>query len=313
MGIYDREYYRREGPSILGSFSERGHICKWLIGINVIMFVLQLVVPQQQHVVVVDEQEHALPPSSPFTDAFILDADKVLHGQIWRLLSYAFLHDPSSLMHLLFNMLFLWWFGSDVEDLYGPKEFLIFYLFAAVVGGMFFTLAWAGGLSESGRCLGASGAVTAVLVLCAIHYPTRIIYLFFMLPVPIWAFVVFSVAFDAFHFLSRAHTGVAVTVHLGGAAFAFAYYKRHWRLLPLWSQLRAWQQKLFRPKLRVYREEPRRPVSVASPPMPDVDDQLEARLDAILEKVARYGRNSLSESENQLLLRASEIYKRRRS
>ena len=42
MGIYDREYYRREGPSFLASFTERGRMAKWLILINVIVFVAQL-------------------------------------------------------------------------------------------------------------------------------------------------------------------------------------------------------------------------------------------------------------------------------
>jgi len=185
-------------------------------------------------------------------------------------------------------------------------------LLAAVLGGMFFTLAWMADLNF-GQCLGASGAVTAVLVLCAIHYPNRIIYLFFMIPVPIWVFVIFSVGLDAYHFVNRDNTGTAVSVHLAGAAFAFVYYKRHWRLLSLWSQLRAWQTQLFRPKLRVYREEPSQPVRVAAPAEPDVDEQLGAKLDAVLAKVARYGRNSLTESENRILLRASEIYKRRRS
>src|SRR5205823_14364285 len=125
--------------------------------------------------------------------------------------------------------------------------------------------------------------------------------------------VIFNVAGDAFIFLSRINTGPAVTVHLAGAAFAFVYYKRHWRLQPLWSQVRNWQRQLFRPKLRVYREEPPQPVPVAPLAAPDVDEHLEAKLDAILEKVARHGRQSLTESENQILLRASEVYKRRRS
>ena len=53
----------------------------------------------------------------------------------------------------------------------------------------------------------------------------------------------------------------------------------------------------------------------AAPPVlgPDVDEQLEAKLDAVLEKVARFGRGSLTEGENQILMRASEIYKKRRS
>src|SRR5580704_15943593 len=42
MGIYDREYYRREGPSFLSTFAAHGKICKWLVGINVVVFVLQI-------------------------------------------------------------------------------------------------------------------------------------------------------------------------------------------------------------------------------------------------------------------------------
>src|SRR5205807_5684432 len=106
---------------------------------------------------------------------------------------------------ILFNMVFLWWFGSDVEDLYGPREFLLFYLASAFLGGVAFVAARLLGFPGT-LSLGASGAVTAVLVLCAIHYPTRIIYLFFLIPVPIWLFVVFSVAMDAFTLLGHHQT-----------------------------------------------------------------------------------------------------------
>jgi membrane associated rhomboid family serine protease len=313
MGIYDREYYRKETPSYLGSFTERGRICKYLIVVNVAFFILQLVTlpPREERFAIIDGQP-AL-SNGPFTDALQLDADAVLHGQVWRLLTYAFLHSPASFMHILFNMLFLWWFGSDVEDLYGPREFVAIYLTAAVLGGLAFVLAWKMVPHQGAYCIGASGAVMAVLVLCAIHYPTRIIYLFFFLPVPIWLFVIFEVAQDAFGFLSGVPNGTAVSVHLAGAGFAFVYYHAHWRLMGAWTAVRNWQRQLFRPKLHVYQDEPRQPVPVAAPPSGDVDEQLEAKLDAVLEKVARYGKQSLSESENQILMRASEIYKRKRT
>jgi len=161
MGIYDREYYRREGPSFLGSFSDRGQICKWLIGINVVCFIIQLIT---QH------RPQFVPGPAPFTDALLLDASAVIHGQVWRLLTYAFLHEPVTNgipTHILFNMLFLWFFGSDVEDIYGPREFLTIYLTAAVLGGIAFVLAWAAGMGGQ-YCLGASGAVMSVMVLCAL-------------------------------------------------------------------------------------------------------------------------------------------------
>src|SRR5262249_40804542 len=129
MGIYDRDYYRRDGPSYLGSFMERGTVCKWLIGINVVVFILQMLTRTSG---VDPHTERFFQQEGFLTDALILNVDKVLHGQVWRLLTYAFLHDTGSIWHILFNMLFLWWFGRDVEDLYGPREFLVFYLVSAV-------------------------------------------------------------------------------------------------------------------------------------------------------------------------------------
>src|SRR6516164_4303448 len=99
MGIYDREYYRREGPSFLASFTERGRTAKWLILINVIVFVAQLLTKP------VDGSG-----AGWLTDWLLLDPSAVLHGQVWRLVTYAFLHDPVSIWHIVFNMLFLWWF-----------------------------------------------------------------------------------------------------------------------------------------------------------------------------------------------------------
>lgn len=338
MGIYDRDYYRREGPSFLGSFTG-GTVCKWLIGLNVAIFAIQLVaargldsVPLLGHFTEnFDLRTGALYGWSPVefrraypalssgrTDSEIREdflGPGVLQGQVWRLLSYAFLHHPGTLWHILFNMLFLWWFGRDVEDLYGSKEFLAVYLVSAVLGGVAYVLAQVAGVGGVLPCVGASGAVTAVLVLCALHYPNRTILLFFILPVPIWLLVVFQVAQDTFGFLSGSSGPTAVTVHLAGAAFAFLYHKKQWRLLNLLPSLGAWNRQRSRPRLRVVRpeEEDATPVTVAAPPASDLDEQLEAKMDAILEKMSRHGKESLTESERQILLRASEVFRKRRS
>jgi membrane associated rhomboid family serine protease len=304
MGIYDRDYYRREGPSFLASFSDRGKICKWLILANVICFVAQFLTPA------LGESDYGW-----FTNFFILNVDEVIHhGQVWRLLTYAFLHDTSSLWHILFNMLFLWWFGSDVEDLYGPREFLAVYLVSAVLGGAAFVLASLAGLGGE-LCLGASGAVTAVMVLCAVHYPRRIIYLFFLLPIPIWLLVVFNVARDLVGFLGFGGSNTAFSVHLAGAAFAFVYYKMNWRLLSVLPSPGAWRRRRSRARLRIYQEEeeePRTPLRVGAPADREVDEQLEARMDAVLQKVQDHGLESLSENERNILLKASEAIKRKR-
>src|SRR5262249_35661881 len=157
MGIYDREYYRREVSSFLDSFQLRGQVCKWLIVLNVLIFGIQLLTRQR------------FPPEGPivlfygpgsFTEALMLNTDAVLNGQVWRLITYAFLHDPGVglapghfYLHIIFNVWFLWLFGSEMEELYGSREFLAFYLAAALAGGLAFQAA--GAITGQKFCLGA--------------------------------------------------------------------------------------------------------------------------------------------------------------
>src|SRR6516165_5310817 len=183
MGIYDRDYYR-EGPSYLDSLIPSGLICKWLIALNVLIFIGQLIT---KPIPVGDFGHFQLTGAGWLTDALILNPQEVMHGQVWRLLTYAFLHSPDSWMHIVFNMLFLWWFGSDLEGIYGRREFLVFYLTAAFLGGCAYQ-AWALASGTLNPCLGASGAITALLVLCACHFPHRIVYVMFMVPLPLWLF-----------------------------------------------------------------------------------------------------------------------------
>jgi membrane associated rhomboid family serine protease len=318
MGIYDRDYVRREGPSFLGSIFERGTVCMWLIGINVVAFAIQMATRSVSPDGTVDQ---------PFTHGLDLDVQAVVFsGQLWRLLTHAFLHD--GIYHILFNMLFLWFFGRDVEDLYGPREFLAIYLVGALVSAFAFVGTSLPALLSYGinsAALGASGAVTAVLVIFAFHYPTRIIYVMFFIPVPIWLFVLVSVFMDGVGLLQQfgdkyasMHAGVAVAGHLGGAAFGFLYYKMHWHLSSFWPQFTNWKKRRSQPKLRVYREEdPPTPVSVtaaAPPSSPALEDEhLEAKMDAVLEKISREGKENLTESDKAILLKASEILRKKRS
>jgi membrane associated rhomboid family serine protease len=304
MGINDRDYVRKEGPSFLGAFVERGTICKWLIGINVAVFIVQLVTSDPG-------------ADGPFTQALLLDVNKVVfHGEVWRLITHAFLHTPRSVWHIIFNMLFLWWFGSDVEDLYGPREFLIFYLCAAVLAGVVFSAANLMGLGgDTG--LGASGAVLAVIVLCACHYPTRTIRLLFFFPMPLWVLVLIFIARDAYTLLSREETTVGVAAHLGGAAFGFLYYRMNWRISPLlqgwWPNMSSWRRRVVGPRLRVYHEEQPEPIRTAVASSTLEEDRIKVEMDAVLEKISRVGRSNLSESDLEVLQRASEILRRRRT
>src|SRR6516165_3924140 len=133
MGIYDRDYYRREGPSFLGTLTNRAPVCKWLIVINLVLFIAQLATLER------DAETHQITSLGAFTEALDLNAGQVLHqGQVWRLLTHAFLHSPTDIWHIVFNMLFLWWLGHELEEMYGSREFLTLYLLSAVVAGACF-------------------------------------------------------------------------------------------------------------------------------------------------------------------------------
>ncbi len=306
MGIYDRDYYRREGPSFLSSFSSRAPVCKWLILINVVIFFIQLATLHR------DAGTNLILGDGVVTEAFVLKPEAVLQGQVWRLLTYAFLHSPQNIFHIVFNMLFLWWMGNELEELYGSREFIALYLVSAVFAGLcYFGHSLA--LMRSG--LGASGAILALTVLFACHFPNRKVLLFFVIPIPIWLLVVFYVGYDFLAFVMKADTGTGVAGHLGGALFGYLYYKYHWRLTSFLTGLESWRKKRTRPQLRIFREEEATPVKVPArvPAEHEIDEHFEAKLDAVLEKMSLVGKDNLTESEKDILLKASEIYRRRRT
>lgn len=298
MGIYDREYYRDENSSFLGGLVGQGRVVNTLIIINVIALVVQIAT-----------QSHPGSVSGWFTDLFDIQPDKVIHGQVWRLLTGAFLHD-FGWAHIVFNMLFLWWGGSELENIYGPREFLAFYLSAAVIASVVYCATeLASGVVRP--ALGASGAVTAVMVVFAMHYPNRTVLLMWVIPVPLIVFVGLGVLQDTIGLLGRSANPVAFAAHLGGAAFGFLYYRNHWRVLNIVPNLSGFRLPKRQPRLRVYREDADDGVSpVRTPSGPD--EHLEAELDAVLAKVARHGKSSLTEREQTILMRASEVYRNRR-
>lgn len=314
MGIYDRDYYREESRGFFGGGSSRTRVCTTLIIINIVVFLIQLMTR---------ERMWRGWDAGWFTEALWLNAEAVTHGQVWRLITHAFLHSTTDPLHIIFNMLFLWWFGSAMEDIYGSKEFLAFYLTAALLAGLGYIFCILIELTPNANALGASGAVTAALVLFAMHYPHHTILLFFILPIPVWALVVFNVIQDTVGLFGGGDRPIAFAAHLTGAVFGFFYFRYQWRVLnwlPSFSRSRSERR---RPRLRVVRSEP-----VTSPPGDEgastdsgemgasvdrgVDEHLEAKLDAVLEKVAKHGQDSLNEEEREILFRASEIYKRRR-
>src|SRR5439155_15407755 len=105
------------------------------------------------------------------------------HGYVWQLVTATFIH--ADIYHILWNMIFLWMVGREMESFYGTRDFVALYVSAAVIS----TLGWAAVdayLHHNALMIGASGAIMAVVVIYALYYPHREILLFFVLPVEMW-------------------------------------------------------------------------------------------------------------------------------
>jgi membrane associated rhomboid family serine protease len=155
----------------------------------------------------------------------------VMHGWIFQLVTYSFVH--AGVLHILFNMLGLWMFGAQLESDWGQKRFLEFYFFC-VIGAALTTIAISytgvGGVVPSTPTVGASGGVLGILMAFGMLYGDREIMLF---PIPITIRAKYFVAGVAFITLVEAisasgagrGSNVAYIAHLGGLLFGFLYVK----------------------------------------------------------------------------------------
>jgi membrane associated rhomboid family serine protease len=282
MGIYDRDYerntYRREPGYHLGA--ER------MMTTNIILVTVGLFVVQ-------------LMAGPRYQNALALNADWFRQPwEAYRLLTYGFLHAPDDLWHIALNMLGLFFFGREVEMRYGRREYLLFYLMGIIVAGLVWTIAEIS-TGSNATAIGASGGVTAVVILFAFNFPYRTVLFMFFLPMPMWVAAVIFVGLDAYGAVNRSGN-VAFTAHLGGALFAFMYFQRGWRIerwLPDWSSLR--KRFRSRPKLRVVD--------------PDADESsTDSRVDKILIKIQEHGQDSLTYGERRILEQASREYQKKR-
>ncbi len=200
---------------------------------------------------------------------------------IWQPVTYAFLHSPDNLGHVLWNMLYLYFFGRMVEGAVGGSRFIFFYITAAVVAGLV-QLGLGLALGQHAVTIGASGAALAVLVAAATLQPHSQVILIFI-PVKLWVLAAILVAMDVFPLIRELQGAqsdhVAHLVHVVGAAYGFAMVRKRW----IWKDpLAEWERR-----------------KAESVQKKRVDD--DARMDAILAKISREGVGSLSRSEKAFL------------
>lgn len=171
-------------------------------------------------------------------DVFALHFFRSEYYKPWQFISYMFLHDPGNFFHILFNMFALWMFGSTLENLWGSKRFLIFYLICGVgaalvqMVALWYDIGQVETLFRQGYIgpeiyygnlniptMGASGAVMGIFAAFAFTFPNSQL-LILPIPFPIKAKYAMMglIALDLFGGFSNRTSGVAHFAHVGGAA-----------------------------------------------------------------------------------------------
>lgn len=240
----------------------------------------------------------------------------------WTIITYMFTH--MDFFHILFNMLFLYWFGQLIMEYLGSRKFVNIYVLGGLAGGFFFMLMYNLVPYYHGQLgvplLGASAGVSAIIVGAAALVPNHSFHLIFIGPVKIKYIAIFYVVFKSFAGLDGPNAGGELA-HLGGALVGYLYIMqlRKGNDIGGWiSGFLDWTKGLFerKPKIRVTHKqrtftggqrdftESRSSKTTKNTAGRSVSEQEE--IDAILDKISEKGYESLSKEEKQKLFNASK-------
>jgi len=154
-----------------------------------------------------------------------LNASDIYGGEVsfypWQLVTYGFLHDPDSVMHIFFNMFAVYMFGSALEQFFGTRYYVALY-FASVVAAGLTQLGVNALLGSPYPTLGASGGVFGLLLAFAVYFPQqRLALIFVPVPIPARIFVTGYALIELYLGVTGTQAGVAHFAHLGGMLGAF--------------------------------------------------------------------------------------------
>ncbi|MFO1003174.1 MAG: rhomboid family intramembrane serine protease [Planctomycetaceae bacterium] len=288
MGIENREYLRDEydGPGPM-RFSTTSVQVKLII-VTVAVFLLQVLTTRGGDSVVT----RWLDLSGP---------DLYQHGQVWRLLTYAFCHNVKDPFHLIFNMMTLYFAADTLLRLLGQKEFLWFYCCSAMFAGFAAVVTYTI-MGRNASVIGASGAVCAMFGLVTMHYPRQRVMLMGLLQMEMrWVLAIFMLLPVLIERMSG--TPVSHSAHFGGLLFGYLYFKSHMQLSRWWDNFagRMAMKRRNKGKLKIF-----------APPAA-TDSNLDAQMDPILEKISREGEASLTQRERNILIQASKKLRKDRN
>lgn len=294
MGAY-RDYMREDYPR------ERTSVIVWLICALVAAFILQNVFWRWFNA------------EDLITQYVALSAGSISHFRLWTLVSYAFLHDPNNLLHIIFVIVGLYFIGREVLAALGTKSFLALYFASAVFGGIVWqAIHWGSAASLQG----ASAAISGLFYLFVCLNPNRpITFLLLFIPItlPKTKYLAYAAALVdlfgfAFYELSGGGSAVAHSAHLGGMLLGLGYYRFVYRKPALswpfsWPRSREeaevipprWASKAGQESEASYR------INFSE------RDRIKAEVDRILDKINSKGFGSLTTEEKRTLDEAKDL------
>ncbi|POY39285.1 rhomboid family intramembrane serine protease [Solitalea longa] len=225
----------------------------------------------------------------------------------WSIFTYMFLHE--SFLHLLFNILGLYWFGQITEEYLGGKKFATIYLLGGITGGILYIgvfnlVPMFAPSIANGYALGASAGVIAVIIAAATLLPDYQLMLLFLGLVKLKYIAVFYVLLDLIN-ISSPNAGGHIA-HLGGAIFGFFYIKQLRKGHDLSSPFSTLAKKIA----NLFKRKPKLKVAYKNPAndRKNVKKQVDKQeiIDRILDKISKYGYEGLSKEEKDILFRASQ-------
>ena len=222
----------------------------------------------------------------------------------WTLLTYMFYH--WDFMHILFNMLWLYWMGNIIVEFLGEKKLLGIYLMGGFFGALAYLISFNlfpifAATVDHSFALGASASVLAITVAAATLLPDYKVQLLFLGSVPLKAIAAVSVLLDVIS-VSGDNAGGHIA-HLGGAMFGFIYI----RLLKNGTNLTSWIESL---RLPSFRKGSKLTVAYRGTST-DENFNLNKKanqeyMDEILDKINKSGYGSLTQAEKDFLFRMSK-------
>jgi hypothetical protein len=349
VSLHDRDYYRDDEPASWAEWIDaRGTAL--IIGITCTIFLIQLFSSPREAVReprmsrqefrehYADYREVRFDGVRKFGDLYL---PAILSGEIWRFATAFWVHDIANLVGVIFGMLLVYFVGKELQVVIGGREFFAFYWFSGLfvmmglfLGKLFEKYAFPGQpiwpFDSSLGAAGSMGPVTAVLVLFALKFWDQPIRFMFAITLPAWGAVALIVGLTILLSLASFDRGEILAMNGFGIFSAWIYHRSGTRIIDWLPSLSRGNQRserrLSRLKLvpppddeptdpgpldRGRRRGEYRP-SAREQGVVVVDEQLEAKLDRVLDKVAKSGTDSLSPDERSVLLKASEVYKKRR-